>query len=235
MKWVFSWLGGVLCGLLLGVALLYLNPLASRHAAVIDATTTLHFDLGSELLALSHAEQNYYQLVPATTPELWEATIAKSAAGLITLRDRSGQVAALASRLITLSNELDLFTRGLLTDSQWLITVPGRGSYALQTQENIWPLLRETVVDVGLFGLGWPETRQFVLTAGPDGRAGRVIGMSGEFAGASGTVTELISLAGVNELDDLRQPVVSTLLINMANEDGPILHAPTPAILASDF
>lgn len=215
MKWVGAFILGILAGILTGCVLLYLNPLSGQKLAEVDSTTLLSYEFGPRTLSFTHGNQLGFDLQPRDIPELWEATIRRTMLGSFVLYDLQGAPAAVASRAIKLSPKSNPLIRGIVAADHWLVTVPGAGSYFIESEENLWPLIRDTFVDVDLLGRAW-ETTHYELSIGPDERgAATVTGASGRFAGAHGTAVHSLDLARYEHRSQLLYPATGQLRLDV--------------------
>jgi len=136
--------------------------------------------------------------------------------GAFVLRDQQGDAVGVASRAVRLSPQSNALMRGILTDDHWLVTVPGTGSYFIESLENIWPLLRATVVDVNLLRQTWTQARHFELSAGPlESGAARLTGTTGRFAGTTGTALHAVDIENYARMSQLQYPIEGQLRLDI--------------------
>jgi len=216
MKWIGAFFFGLLAGAIAGLAFLYFNPLAGEEFPQMESTALLDYEFGPSTLALTHGGQLGFDLQPKDVPALWESTIRRTVLGIFVLENLQGSPVGIASRALKLSSQSNLLLRGLVADDHWLVTIPGAGSYFVESRENIWPLIRDTLIDVTLLHRRWSGTRRYELTIGPnrDGSA-LVTGASGHFAGTAGSVAHSVELSGYENPSQLRFPSKGQLRLDL--------------------
>jgi len=200
MRLVISLLLGVVVGIAAAGAVLYYNPLTDGRGSALDASTILHYEFPSEsILAITHGEILDIPKEPPAIDALWEAAIRKAGLSLLVLKDQRGLPAAIASRISKLSPQTNLLSSGLLVADQWLITMPGQGSYVIASESNVWPLLKDTLINVDLLKRAWDGPTRYYPTTGPDNiGTASVLGVTGEFRNTLGSATDSF------QLDDYR-------------------------------
>lgn len=197
MKLVFGFLIGVMLGGVCGVSLVYFNPLISTAAPprVAGTTSALRYSLeGPHLLASTHNEVLPLPVVPERTPLVWESGVRGSLLQVLVLEDGTGVPGGIATRLSVPSTRSNGLTAGLITDDQWLITVPGRGILYARGRSNVWPVLKDTILNVDMLGRDWAGPRRYAMSDGQPGSGARIVGLTGELAGYGGALTEVIQI-----------------------------------------
>ena len=216
MRWIGGFVLGILAGALVGLGLLYANPFTGEELPSVESTSLLRYELGPETLSLTHGDQLGFDLQPSDISALWESTIRRTMLGTFVLRDLRGDVVGIASRATKISPQSNPLIRGILTSDHWLVTVPGAGSYFIESNDNIWPLLRDTFVKVNLLGRSWSGTRHFELTSGPDPNGAAVLtGASGRFAGVSGSAVHSVDIERYARASQLQYPVTGQLRLEV--------------------
>jgi hypothetical protein len=221
MRLLIVWLGGFVLGALAAAVTLYFDPLAAQSdvasEAVGEGTQNLHYAVGgSDAFALTHAAPPGLKTHPASVPTLFEAALAKTALGVFLLTDDVGVGVAVATRISKLSNQTNPLTKGIVLADDWIVSVPGSGTYVVEQQSNVWPLLRDTVVDVGLLKRAWSDHREFPVTIGPGiGGQALVTGASGIYRDVGGTAVERMSLDGFMALGQLPDALAGTLTVTL--------------------
>jgi hypothetical protein len=227
MKWLGAFVLSLLVGVIAGCALLYLNPLSGQKLSEVESTTLLSYELGPQTLSFTHGQQLGFDLHPRDIPALWEATIRRTMMGTFVLKDLQGMPVAIASRAIKLSPRSNPLLRGIIVADDWLVTVPGAGTYFIESEENIWPLLRDTAINVNLLGLSWEGERLYELSVGPDSRgAARLTGASGRFAGVQGTAVHSIQLELYENASQLLFPANGQIRIDARRRPQPAATTP---------
>jgi hypothetical protein len=186
---VFGFLVG--CALvLLGV---YYNPFTADSGVIagVNARVLSYSSPFTDGLAITHNGRSRLPLHPASIPELWEGTINDSMLSLVVLNDQDNEPVGIASRVSQFSESTEMLTRGVIVDDDWLITIPGEGSFFVSADSNLWPFLKETLIPVWYLDRPWQGPKNYRPTAGP-GREGSalVTGATGSFAGMSGSAVE---------------------------------------------
>jgi hypothetical protein len=217
MKWVMTWLLGVLCGSVVAASLIYFNPMLTANSDAFAGTASLRYELGPDTLSFTQGGVLDAYATPVGAPQLWESTIADTAFAMFAMRDRAGRAVAIASRLSRLSGLTNPVTGGVIVADAWLVTVPGAGSYFIDAQENVWPLLRDTLVDVGLLRRSWSGARRYATTIGPDtSDAAVVTGATGRFVGIGGRAANAYEVDRFSGLRDIGEPVRGELSLDIA-------------------
>ncbi|MGD2167795.1 MAG: hypothetical protein PVF63_06775 [Gammaproteobacteria bacterium] len=215
MKWIIAFLLGILAGVAAAAVLLYVNPLSGQKLASVEGTTLLSYEFGPRTLSFTHGDQLGFDLQPRDVPTLWESTISRTMLGMFVLSDLQGSPVAVASRALKLSNDSNALTRGIVVADHWLVTVPGAGTYFIDSEENFWPVIRDTFVDVNLLGRDWEGARLYELSIGPDNRgAASLVGVSGRFAGVRGAAVHSIELRDYERTSQLLYPVAGQLRLD---------------------
>lgn len=195
MKYLFGFFAGLLVGALAALAVLYFNPLTGGGSRARGLSSLqLSYSLPEQdALLLTHDEQLKLPIIPANAPHLWEGGVKGTILSALTLASDDGE-RAVATRISVPSQDTNLLLDGVLVDDYWLVTVPGRGGLFVHTVNNQWPLLKETVGRVDLLRQTWAGPATYDSTRGPAGNLGRVLGLSGEFAGRRGTAREFLAV-----------------------------------------
>jgi hypothetical protein len=230
MKWVIAWLLGVLLGVVAAAGFIYVNPLTASDSADFAGTAALRYELGPDSLSFTHGGESRAFMTPNAVPKLWESAIERTAIGMFTMRDRAGRAVAIASRMSRLSGRTNALTEGFVVADTWLVTVPGAGSYVIEAQDNLWPLLRATVVDVGVLRRPWSGTRRYATTIGPNSSgAAVVIGATGRFADVRGSAANAYELDRFSSMRDVGTALRGELSLDIGrsrSEDGATIENP---------
>jgi hypothetical protein len=200
MRYVIATVLGVLVGGACAAACLYFNPLTEVRELPPKESWTLSYDFpGGSTLALTHAGQLGLPHIPTDVETLWEAAITDVVLNVLVLEDDKGVPRALASRVSVPSQETDFLLRGFLVSEHWLVTVPGQGTLFVDGENNLWPFLKEAVIPVRYLRQEWRKPVRYPVTIGPTyGHTADVTGVSGAFAGASGSAVESYELRRFN-------------------------------------
>jgi hypothetical protein len=200
MKYLLTWLLGLVTGAALAAALLWFNPFAAREGpqAGRDALALAYRFPAPDVLLLAHGGRLRLPVRPDSAPALWENTISRTLVHAHLLYRDDGAPYAIASRVTAPSSDTDLLRRGLLLDDRWLVTVPGEGSVLIDARSNIWPLARDHLLPVWYLRRDWSGPAAIQPTYGPGlGGSAVVQGLSGRFAGRAGSATESWRITGL--------------------------------------
>ena len=215
MRWLGVFFAGLVAGAALALALLYFNPLSGQRLADVESTTLLSYEFGPATLSFTHGDQLGFDLQPRDVPALWESTIRRSMLGSFVLHDLQGTPVAIASRAMKISPESNPLLRGVLVADHWLVTVPGAGTYFIESEDNLWPIIRDTFVDVNLLGGSWDGSQLYQLSVGPDSRgAAKLLGTSGRFAGVEGVAVHSMEVTDYADRSQLLYPVNGQLRLD---------------------
>ncbi len=196
----------VIFGFLLGFALalvgLYYNPLIADSGVItgVNARVFTYRSPFTEGLAVTHSGRSRLPLRPAAIPELWEDTIKNSLLSVVVLHDEDNVPVGIASRVSQFSDNTEMLTRGVLIDDDWLVTIPGEGSFFIDADSNLWPFLKETLIPVWYLDRPWQGPKHYRPTAGPgDEGMAIVAGVTGSFADRRGTAVESYHISDFNQ------------------------------------
>lgn len=195
MKYLLTATVGLAAGAVLACAALYFNPLTAAQSPEPGAEDRrLQYEYPSQSSLLTHGGRLRLPVAPAGVERLWENTIRRSLLHVVELTDADGP-AAVATRISLPSRQTDLLRRGMIIRDRWLVTVPGEGSFMLEADTNLWPLLRDHVVPVWYLGRAWAGPASYQPTVGPGRRdAARADGLTGRFEGTEGSAVERFRL-----------------------------------------
>ena len=196
MKYLLSGVLGALCGLVVALGLLYVNPLLGPgRGAAAEPAWTLRYTLPLPDPAL-YADGGLLGLSPrpAADAELWEATIRRTAVGLYALQ---GADAVVASRISLPHRASDFALDGPLLTDYWLLTVPGRGTVFLRQDSNVWPFLRDVWFPARLLQRPWQGPARVLHPTVRDASELGVVGVDGAFAGRRGVSSARYEIASL--------------------------------------
>ena len=182
---------GFLVGTGCAAALLLFNPFYPHiDGRGSDRPGTMNYDYSaSEYRGIAMTPQSLFGIsgILSDGDGFANDGIRHTAAAVILLKDRDGQPAALATKLIAVAETSDLLLGDLGIDSYWNVFWPNLGSVFLVGRENYWPVITDVLI-AGLRGAGpLPAGKQYSVTVRPEGRRVRgVLGSSGRFTGATG-------------------------------------------------
>jgi len=196
MKYVFSLFIGLAAGAAAAGALLYFNPLTLTQSHTVRSSDwSLSYSLAAaDTWLSSHDQRIDLPVAPRNVSLLRERGIKGTILAAMPMKDAEGAPVAAASRISVPSAGTEFLRAGVLVEDYWLISVPGEGSVFVHAVNNQWPLLRDTVVRVDWLQRDWQGPGSYSPTRGPDRAGATVIGISGSYAGATGSAGERLSL-----------------------------------------
>lgn len=186
---------GFALGMLLGVMLLVVNPLARLHGlrplpgdvAPVKAYRWedyrgMEITVGS-LLGLGRGNHGVALMDPA---------LRGVRMGIIVLPAGAGAPAALAVRVSTIADENSLWRAQVGTNDYWNIFWPGEGSVFASGYSNLWGVMRDDLLAAARGSdEASADTGRLVSAPSPSGGSTGVAGASGRYAGFTGEIREL--------------------------------------------
>jgi hypothetical protein len=167
----------------------------ATESAPAPTQETFHMVAPDDGIATTHSGDKPLPLYPPGIGMLSDDKINQGFILLTKLRDPSGTVIGFTSEQEVVSSESNLAQGLLMTQSSWTLTIPGRGTIFLYETENQSEFLQKAGVPALTQGKEWNEPWTFVTTAGPDPSGkGLIVGGTDEFAGVSGTFSEVTHL-----------------------------------------
>jgi hypothetical protein len=199
MKFALTFLAGLLLGCVIALAGLYFNPLVKDQGSGpgVDDWSLRYAQPSDDLLLLTHSGSLRLPKAPAGAPDLWERTLRGTLVQVAVLRDQAGN-AALASRISISRGNGNMMLHGLPVRDTWLVTVPGQGSFTVEADGNLWPLMRDHLLPVWYLGRDWQGPATVHTVTGPGLRNTAIVqGLTGRFAGLTGSAVEQLDLEQV--------------------------------------
>ena len=168
-------------GLLVGFSLVLASSSDAKKLRTDVFVVHQSNSAGFDSLSITLGPGTFIAPFPAGTPLLTE--LPTGFASDFKVRDTSGTVVGVGSELE------EIHPATLVSDSNWTVTIPGRGTIFGAQQENVAPLFAivNDMVSRGVFEQTFDPPFEIVTTV-PG--SGSVIGGTGEFAGAQGTMVE---------------------------------------------
>ena len=193
MKYVYRAIFGFLFGFSVSLVGLYYNPFTGGSGFVSGVSSrvfTYHSPFTEEL-AVTHGGWSRLPLRPATIAELWEDTIRVSLLSVLVLRDEQNAPVGIASRVSQFLDDTEMLVGGVLVGDDWLVTIPGEGSFFIEADSNLWPFMKETLIPVWYLDRSWEGPKIYRPTTGPGGGDTAIVtGATGNFAARKGTAAE---------------------------------------------
>ena len=192
MKYIVSFVLGLLLGAALFCLGLIYNPFITDNGmsplTVTDAEViTLNYaNAPADTIVYTNDGESVQKTNPETVQQLWEASIRKTSAMAVVLRDGQNQVAGVGIKFSSDSESTRLLRGELIVDSVWYLYLKEHGSMFLRQSENHWPFLSEVAIPAWRSsGNSWRGSWFGDLTAGPgalgtaaiSGGSGRVEGL----------------------------------------------------------
>ena len=185
---------GFLCGMLLGLVVLALNPMGMSSSAPVVAA-------GARTLTFNTGQFRGFELTPfallgvsgiaADGAGLSEPAIRYSRIDVAALSADSSSAVALAVRLSSIARENSLWRGRLGVVTDWNVVWPEQGSLFLSGSENFGPVVADCLWSL-LRGHGLrPRAPRYDLSPVPGAGTGQSVnGARGAFDGARGSFVE---------------------------------------------
>lgn len=188
MKYVFGLLLGVLLGAVLGLVLILNNPLASTELSGQSAASSIVLPVAGQGTATVVQSGTGYPWLGIAPSDAKRPDIAgmKSAITVLLSTESGSRDVVYLTRVRALDGNAKPLFGQVRETSLWHVVVPGKGSFAVYSEDNIWPLIDALLVPFAR-GESWAGDVRFTSTTGPIGPRARVIGLSGEFSGRTGS------------------------------------------------
>ena len=201
MKYLVSLFVGMLAGVAIFFAFLYLNPFTTRNSLSPLSVTdndliALNYSaVGTDALLYTNNGESQIAPHPAKVLQLWEPPIRNTDAMATVLFDSRNQRAGIGVKFSSDSERTSILSGKMIVDSVWHIYLPGRGSLFVEQSENYWSYLRDIVIPAHWnSGDNWRGIWNGNITDGP-GALGtaKVIGGSGDFLGLETEAVESLA------------------------------------------
>ncbi len=189
MKYLISFIVGMVLGVAAFLALLYYNPMTSQNklsplsVSDNDVITYNYSAVATDALVFTNDGESMVAPYPSKVLQLWEPTVRLTDTMATVLRDSRNQPAAIGIKFSSRSESTNILNGEAIIDSAWHIYIPGQGSLFVEQRENYWSYLREIVIPAyRSSGDNWRGNWNGTITSGP-GALGtaRVFGGSGNF------------------------------------------------------
>jgi hypothetical protein len=160
--------------------------------------------LETDMLAQTHGKLAKIPFHPPDIAPLTDLALRRGYLTLSRLRDEKGEVTAIGSQVETVALDSRIWKREIEANTDWTITVPGRGVLFLSQREG-GPDIATLQSIAKKQGTPWRGFRKVNHTIGPvPGRRGIVHGGTGQFNGVVGVFEELNTFTEVPAEGDLR-------------------------------
>lgn len=176
----------------LAAGLFIASGATALYADAHQKLMTFHLDAAAgDMLSLTHAGDLGPRRVPEGISLLEDEAINRGLVLSALLRDENGDVVGLAT-------ELEYFPEGqrpgVSWDTYWTVLLPGRGSiYGFETEEI--PAEHLPLFIARANGTPFKGENRAKIASGPaEGGLGIIVGGTGEFEGATGTIAEFYVL-----------------------------------------
>lgn len=204
MKHFFALTIGFVVGVVLLLALLYVNPLTMQSMlsplSVTDKEVMLltYSGVGSDALVYTNDGASRTDPHPEKVIQLRQPPVKRTTAMATVLSGARNEPVGIGIKFSSDSESTDVLMGDAIVDSVWHIYLPERGSLFVAQRENHWNYIRDVIIPAYWnSGNGWRGHWSGHVTVGP-GTAGmaRVVGGSGEFDGlATEAIETLITKA----------------------------------------
>ncbi len=166
------------------------------------AELSVYWNSPEDHLSVTHGGQIPLELYPPGMRSL-EGTPAQSTFLLtVTLRDEANEIIGIAAELEDFSTPLE---ENKPFEVWWLLLLPGRGALYIHQFEHFPQALEDVFAEAAESGEAWEGSFAATTTLGSAvGGKGRVVGGTGEFEGAHGTVTESMIVSSVSADGDIK-------------------------------
>jgi len=191
MKYLISFVIGLLLGAAALVVALYFNPfLAKPGISPLAVSDDRVFELSysavpADTLLYTNDGNSNIRPHPDRVAELWEPAVADTTATVTMLEDARGNVAGLGIKFMSASESTSLLDGQAIANSVWHVYLPREGTFMIDQTENYWTYLRDVVIPARWNSAdSWRGTYRELMTNGP-GSLGtaRLVGGSGRFEG----------------------------------------------------
>lgn len=208
MRHIIGFILGAIPGALAATLLLLYNPLFDGDAPKRTNADALELAVHGQDAVNVLRTANGYPWVPAepasvASPDIEGMrsavrVVLASAAGAND--DDTAQSVAYIARVSTLTREGRPLFGELIEQSMWHVVVPGGGSFFVVGNDDLWGFVRRMVMPLAR-GNDFRGKVAFDTTIGPYRGAGRVVGLSGAFAGRNGSseLSQLVRRASLGE------------------------------------
>ncbi len=229
MKYVATLLLGLATGVLAAIALLYFNPLAGQASlnplSVSDNELVVlsYSAVAQDMIAYTNDGESIIKPYPEKILQLWERPIRSSEAFITPLKDSRNVVVGIGIKFQSAAEATRIVNGEALINSVWYVYLPDRGSLFMEQVENYWDYMREIVVPAYWSSAdSWKGSWFGNVTSGPNSLGtGRVVGISGEFAGMASEAVESLS-ARAYSMAEGPVAVDGRLTIELLNGEAPV-------------
>jgi hypothetical protein len=184
-------MGAGLAALLLAGSAYASGPAADPDGYIREVFAT---ESPEQALAVTHDGDKPIPAHPDGVGLLTDAKIRKGFMLLVKFNNAAGEVVGYGSEQEVVRDESSIMTGRMIMDTTWTVTLPGRGTIFLSEVEDASEFAKKAVIPALKEGKDWTTPWTFITTVGPKDGKGVVVGGTGEFAGVTGTFTEVTKL-----------------------------------------
>lgn len=155
-------------------------------------TESFHWRSPDDVITFTHGGTLPQALIPPGIEDLRGSPIERQVIVAMKLRDAAGNLIGAGSELEYLDDDgrLQVF---------FTFVIPSRGTLFVHEVKGVDPELAEIFGAVAQTGKSWSGELSVVSTVGPSEQGlGVVVGGTGEFAGATGTMRQLINFKSIS-------------------------------------
>ena len=201
MKYVVSFLVGLMVGVAAFALLMYYNPFSAPQTIsplAVSENPMLNLQYSvvpDDSVFYTNDGESSTAPFPAGASELWEPTVNDTRVLVTELSDARGSSLGIGIKFSTDSEATRLLNSEALVDSVWYIYLPQSGTFFVEQTENYWAYLRDIVIPARLNSTdSWRGAWSRVVTTGPNALGtGRALGGSGRYAGIEGEAVEILN------------------------------------------
>ncbi len=188
MKYIIGIMLGSIVGVLLAVAALLYNPFFDGKDAASPSATSLGFAVAGQGAVAVIRTANGYPWVAQQPASIALPNIegTRSAVSVLLASADDNRTVAYVARVRSLTARGKPLFGEMIEESVWYVVVPGKGTFLVHTEDNLWGFSRELTLPM-LRGETWRGKLMFDTTVGPLAGRGEVIGLSGDYARLRGT------------------------------------------------
>lgn len=202
MKYLFGVIVGAVTGGLATLLLLLYNPLFDGDAPDTGASADLPLAVSGQDTVDVLQSGSGYPWLPAEPATAAEPAIAGTRSAVQVLLAAAGQPdrVAYVARISTLTRDGRPLLGEIIEQSLWHVVVPGGGSFIVIANDDLWGFARRMVLPLAR-GNDFRGKVSFDTTVGPERGRARVIGLTGDYAGRTGTaeLTQVVRRLSLGE------------------------------------
>ena len=188
MRFILGFILGAVPGALGTALLLLVNPLFDGDAPQTDADAPIVLSVAGQDAVTVLRTGTGYPWIPAEPATVAEPAVdgTRSAVRIMLASAGAPDRVAYVARVSTLTREGRPLFGEIIEQSMWHVVVPGTGSFFVIGNDDLWGFARRMALPLAR-GNDFRGKVEFDTTIGPSRGSARVIGLTGEYAGRTGT------------------------------------------------